>query len=483
MSSALADCFLRVCSRAPAAVAIRDFSDGAAITYDALRESFLVTRRALRELALSDGAPIVSCLGNHAIFFPFIAASIDAGCSLLPLGEATDAELLQAIDRSGAVAVVTNRFLPLSGRAERSLAPGVRLVLLQGRTEPAAHGCAVILKLTSGSTNAPRAAIAEEDHLINDGRHVIEAMGLTAADVNFGCIPLSHSYGLGNLVMPLLLQGTGVALRRSFNIATLVRDLECSGATVWPGVPFMFERVEQALHPEPLPSSLRLLITAGARIQLDTVRWFHARLGRKLHSFYGTSETGGITFDDSEEVAEVVHVGRPLPETEVCVVRTGPDSGRILVHGTAVASRYSSVRGRSEGVARFSNGGFLTGDLGSFNAAGQLVLTGRVSTAVHVAGRKVDPHDVEQMLLTIPGVSDVRVIGIPCARRGQQVVAVVVTTDRSLTPVILRQMCAPRLSPHKIPRHFVFVDRLPVDARGKVDRRVLHALASGDAHT
>jgi acyl-CoA synthetase (AMP-forming)/AMP-acid ligase II len=98
---------------------------------------------------------------------------------------------------------------------------------------------------------------------------------------------------------------------------------------------------------------------------------------------------------------------------------------------------------------------------------------------VNVAGRKVDPVEVERTLLSLPEIADARVFGMACDRRGQQVVAFIVRADATLTPIGIRQRCAARLSPHKIPRLFVFLDRFPVDARGKIDRRALQALASG----
>jgi acyl-CoA synthetase (AMP-forming)/AMP-acid ligase II len=163
-----------------------------------------------------------------------------------------------------------------------------------------------------------------------------------------------------------------------------------------------------------------------------------------------------------------VVLGPPARESE---------SARVLVRGTAVASRYAGLSDVTT-VSRFCEGGFLTGDIGRFDAEGRLILTGRVSAAVNVAGRKVDPAEVERTLLEVPGVADARVLGISCDRRGQQVVAFVVRTDAALTPIALRQLCAVRLSPYKIPRQFVFLDRFPVDARGKIDRRELQALAS-----
>ena len=98
--------------------------------------------------------------------------------------------------------------------------------------------------------------------------------------------------------------------------------------------------------------------------------------------------------------------------------------------------------------------------------------TGEVQAKVDFA----DPAEVERRLLDLPGIADARVLGMSCDTRGQQVVAFVVRTDAALTPLAIRQRCAETLSAHKIPRRFVFVDRFPVDARGKIDRRALQAL-------
>jgi acyl-CoA synthetase (AMP-forming)/AMP-acid ligase II len=111
------------------------------------------------------------------------------------------------------------------------------------------------------------------------------------------------------------------------------------------------------------------------------------------------------------------------------------------------------------------------------------VVTGRASTFVNVAGRKVDPQEVERTLLELPGITDARVFGMTCDQRGQQVVAFVIRSDRGLSALAIRRLCAATLSTHKIPRRFVFLDRFPIDARGKLDRRALDALASRAAET
>ena len=120
---------------------------------------------------------------------------------------------------------------------------------------------------------------------------------------------------------------------------------------------------------------------------------------------------------------------------------------------------------------------FLTGDLGSFDADGRLVLVGRVSGFVNVAGRKVHPDEVEHVHRQMPEVADVRVVGAPDSQRGQVLVACVVPRG-FVRPLTLRNFCAQRLSPHKVPRAFIYLDAIPLDGRGKTDRRAIEALVS-----
>jgi acyl-CoA synthetase (AMP-forming)/AMP-acid ligase II len=481
-TSEVAERFREVCRDAPAAVAVRTLADGRTMTFDELLGDCGVMGRALTALGVSRGATVVSVVGNHPVFFSLIVACMDAGAALVPLGEATDAEAAALVRLAGACAVVTDRALPVPAVRETSLGGCIRILRLADVSDPSQYGESVVLKLTSGSTDLPKAAIASERHLINDGRHVIDAMGIAPGDVNLACIPLSHSYAIGNLIMPLLWQGTGVALRPSFNPSHFVHDVAVTGATVFPGVPFMFDHIRALPQIDHLPDSLRLLITAGAPVDQGTVRWFLDQFDRKVHSFYGSSETGGIAYDDSDEIADPPHVGRPMPETTIAIRRpvTGATEGRIFVKGTAVASGYAGSDAARQPSA-FRKGGFLTGDLGHLDDQGRLVLTGRVSALVNVAGRKVDPTEVERTLSGLPGIVDARVLGISCEKRGQQLAAFVIRADSSLTPIAIRQFCAATLSTHKIPRRFVFLDRFPVDGRGKIDRRALQALLSSAA--
>jgi acyl-CoA synthetase (AMP-forming)/AMP-acid ligase II len=239
----------------------------------------------------------------------------------------------------------------------------------------------------------------------------------------------------------------------------------------------MFEHLLAQPGPA-LPSSLGLLISAGAPLTPSVLERFYARFGRKIHSFYGTSETGGIAFDDSDVADAARGVGHPMPHARVTLrpvvgLEAGA-VGRVHVAGPAVARGYSTDADGGD----FSEGGFLTGDLGRQEDDGRLLLAGRLSAFVNVAGRKVHPDEVALQLREMPGVRDVRVVGAPSSTHGEQVVAIVVADGTPPTLLQVRQFCSSRLPPHKIPRALVIADAIPLDARGKTDRRAIEALVT-----
>lgn len=223
-----------------------------------------------------------------------------------------------------------------------------------------------------------------------------------------------------------------------------------------------------------MPPTLRLLITAGARIEPDLVARFKEDLGTKIHSFYGSSETGGITYDD-DEISDPLTVGKPMPETKVTLRR----DERVHVHGNAVARGY--VETSDDDMGEFVDNGFLSGDMGVFDDHGRLFLTGRLSSFVNVAGRKVDPSETENVLLAMPDVLEAKVLGLPCDKRGQKLVAFIVPRSRDLSSVAVRSYCAQKLSPHKIPRDLILLDEMPMTDRGKVDRKALEESAAKES--
>ena len=475
--SLLVERFERVCRDRASRVALHAPSEYRTVAFDELWRNREVHRRSLGAAGLAPRSAVVSLVGNRIGLLPFLIAARELDLVPVPVDAVPTAfelgRLLRAFEPSAVVAPAGAVVATMTEAAP--LPDGLALFRPPpGAGEPVAHA-ADLFKLTSGSGGVSKAVACREANLIADGEHIVEAMGIRPDDVNLAAIPLSHSYGLGNLVMPLLLQGTAAVLRQSFVPDQFLADVAQHAVSVFPGVPFMYDHLLQRLDGQRFPASLRLLMTAGARIRLETVTGFGRTFGLKVHSFYGTSETGGIAFDDAAAIDDGLPVGRPLPGTTVTLRAVGPGDGLVHVRGEAVADGYAA--GEAATDTGFVDGGFLTGDVGHF-AGGLLYLTGRRSGFLNVAGRKVDPEEIENVLLELPEVAAARVLGIASDTRGEAVVACLVPAPGASIGVAgIREHCSRRLSPYKIPRRFVVTAALPVGPRGKIDRQALEALA------
>ncbi len=318
------------------------------------------------------------------------------------------------------------------------------------------------VKLTSGSTGAPRALLFTDAELLADARQICAAMRVRPEDVNVGLIPWGHSYGIGNLVMPLLLQGSAIL----FGAAPLPHAMAAAIARwrpdVFPAVPALLRALAgSAIAPAEL-ASLRTVISAGAPLAPEVARAFRDRFDLKIHSFYGSSETGGITYDGTgDSAAEPRGLGWPLPGVQLDFGR----GGRFTVRSAAVFT----IGNRHPGAHRMP-------DIGRLDPAGELVLLGRAGRFVKIGGRRLNLAEVEQAIRQVPGVRDALVA--PQMQRSEALAAAVAT---DLTPAQLRDALRPRLAPWKIPKKWVVMADFPTTARGKPDaRRIRDLLAASE---
>lgn len=425
-----------------------------------------------RASGLRPGQLLLLSVGNHPAIVAVWLAARALDLTILPVDVGTTAaEIQELCERFDVAALVTASASEHQPTPRGRSIPG-GLGLITRSVDGGRYSGTAVLKLTSGSTGLPKATCTSEAQLVVDSLQIMAGMEIAPADTQIAAIPLSHAYGISVILVPLILQGSPMVLRESFVPHQLHMDVEAFGATTFPGVPFMFEYFLANPPAEGWPRGLRRLISAGARLSATTVRRFFDQFGVKIHSFYGASESGGISYDDSPTVDDAETVGRPLPGVTIAFHHdesAPPGSGRVHVTSRAVSTGYLGESGGD-----FCDGGFLTGDCGRLDDRGRLRLTGRVSTFINVAGKKVQPAEVEDVLRQMPGVRDVRVIAAADPQRGEQVVAcLAIDPAYALTTLAVRRFCSARLAPHKIPRAVVFLDAIPLTARGKTDRRAL----------
>ena len=166
------------------------------------------------------------------------------------------------------------------------------------------------MKLTSGSTGMPKGIVATEANLIADCTNICSTMDIRPGDINLGAIPFSHSYGFANLVMPLLVQGTPIVVSNDYLPQSLVDLANQHRCTVAPLIPMVFEHLATAAHGS--FETVRTFLSAGAPLPASTSRKFRERFGIEIHSFYGCSECGGITYDRTGGAVERGTVGAAM---------------------------------------------------------------------------------------------------------------------------------------------------------------------------
>ncbi len=401
------------------------------------------------------GSVIAIQIGNHPSWPALLLACVRRGLIPLPLGgHLGSGERASALETCGAACVVEagegNDTVGFSTLAPSSPSPA--------STE--------FLKLTSGTTAEPRAIRFQMRHLIADCDNICDTMGLTASDLNFGVIPFSHSYGFSNLITPLLCRGIPFVVSEDRLPRAILSGLARTGASVLPGTPVFYQAFAAMENIPPLPS-LRLCVSAGGPLSATTARNFTERFQRKVHSFYGASECGGIAYDGSESTEyEDNFAGAPMRNVEVTPLEaTGPSL--IRVASAAVGDGYFPVHDPST----LGNGHFFPTDLVEISRKG-MALAGRVCDIINVAGRKLNPLEVEARLAGFPGVRQAVVFGVASAFRNEEPVACV-AGDRTLAVPELLRFCRAALGAWQVPKDIWLVEEIPSNERGKFSRREL----------
>src|SRR5205807_3452049 len=258
---------------------------------------------------------------------------------------------------------------------------------------PAIPSEARLIKTTSGSTGAPKGIVASAENLLADCVNICTTMDIRPEDVNFGAIPFSHSYGFSNLVTPLLLQGTAVVMSNDYLPQSVLDHCNHWSCTVVPAIPMVFEHLAAAATGE--FGTVRTFLSAGAPLPPVTSGRFRERFGKPIHTFYGCSECGGITYDRAGAAVERGTVGQAMEGVSLTL-----DGGRLTVSGANVALGYLHAGDRLE---PFAPGVFVADDLAELREDGEVVLTGRAGELINTAGKKVNPREVEQVILQIGG--------------------------------------------------------------------------------
>ncbi|MFG0540296.1 fatty acid CoA ligase family protein [Pseudomonas sp. YQ_5] len=338
------------------------------------------------------------------------------------------------------------------------------------------------IQYTSGTTGFPKGATLSHSNILNNGYMVGESLGLTEHDRLVVPVPLYHCFGMVMANLGCMTHGSALIYPSdAFDPLATLRAVAQEKATALYGVPTMF--IAELDHPQRGEfdlSSLRTGIMAGATCPIEVMRRVIGEMHMaEVQIAYGMTETSPVSLqtgaaDDLER--RVTSVGRTQPRLESKVVdaegNTVPrgEIGELCTRGYSVMLGYwNNPKATAESID--VDGWMHTGDLAVMDEQGYVCIVGRSKDMIIRGGENIYPRELEEFFFTHPAVADVQVIGVPCSKYGEEIVAWVrLHPGHTASEEALREWARARIAHFKVPRYFRFVDAFPMTVTGKVQK-------------
>lgn len=338
---------------------------------------------------------------------------------------------------------------------------------------------------TSGTTGRSKGAMLTHDNLASNSLSLVEYWHFTKDDVLIHALPIYHTHGLFVASNVTLFSRASMIFLPKLDPELIIKLMQ--RATMLMGVPTFYTRLLQSPNlTKDSTSHMRLFISGSAPLLAETHREWSARTGHAVLERYGMTETNMNTSNPYDGDRVPGAVGFPLPGVSVRV--TNPETGKELareeigmieVKGPNVFKGYWRMPEKTKEELR-ADGFFITGDLGKIDDRGYVHIIGRGKDLVISGGFNVYPKEVENEIDAIPGVTESAVIGVPHADFGEGVTAVVVGDKKTpLDETTVLHALDGRLAKFKMPKRVIFVEDLPRNTMGKVQKNILRDTYAG----
>jgi acyl-CoA synthetase (AMP-forming)/AMP-acid ligase II/uncharacterized protein YndB with AHSA1/START domain len=464
-----------------------------ALTFAELDRRTTKLANALAELGVRQGRRVALMCRNHAGFVESVVACGKLGADVMLLNTGLSADQVNAVITAHRPAVLLgdDEFAPLFYSLPTSLPwvstwstqPGETSIhtLIDKSTSrplkpPALAGKVIVL--TSGTTGTPKGAKRPNPRGLGTAAALLSRIPLRAGERTLVAAPLFHTWGLAALQLGMVLHAT-LVLQRRFDPLAALRMIEQERCTSTFAVPIMLQRIldlPQHTRDQHRTSSLRVVASSGSALPGRFVTAFLDTFGDVLYNLYGSTEVSWASIADPADLrAAPTTAGRCPLGTRVGILdeRGHPVPpgvvGRICVGNDMLFEGYTNGT-TNEVYDRM----MVTGDVGYLDADGRLFVAGRDDDMIVSGGENVFPRPLEELLLTLPGVLDAAVVGVPDPEFGQRFAAyIAVRDDTRLSATAVRNYVHDHLPRFAVPRDVIFVDDLPRNATGKVVKRLL----------
>ena len=432
--------------------------DGREISYGALREGAGRVASLLVAKGVQPGERVAAQVEKSPEAVMVYLGALMAGAVFVPLNTSYVAAEIEYFrgDSEPALFVQFAQALIAEAAAHAPLAQSVA----RDKDDLAA------LIYTSGTTGRSKGAMLSHGNLAANARALCEAWTYGRDDVLLHALPIFHVHGLFIAMHCALLSGAPMLWLAKFDEADVLAMLP--RATVMMGVPTFYTRLlanpaftrEAAAH-------MRVFISGSAPLLASTFEEFEQRTGKRILERYGMSEAVVITSNPLDGERIPGSVGYPLAGVSLRIA--GGEVGTIQIKGPSVFSGYWRMPEKTR--AEFTEDGyFITGDVGRQDADGRVWISGRAKDLIISGGYNVYPKEIELVLDEMEGVAESAVIGCPHPDLGEVVVAVVLGKGDEAAMISAARA---HLAAFKAPKRIFFVDELPRNAMGKVQKNLL----------
>ena len=356
---------------------------------------------------------------------------------------------------------------------ERAEAAGERFATVNRQADDVA-----VILYTSGTTGRPKGAMITHGNLAANGLALQEAWDWRREDVLLHALPIFHIHGLFVACHSVLLGGSKMIFLPRFDAETVLRHLPQSSVLM--GVPTFYTRLlAQPGLDRDACRHMRLFISGSAPLLEQTFAEFQQRTGHTILERYGMTETGMNASNPVDGAHRPGTVGLPLPGVEVRVVDAADrplavgEVGGLQVRGANVFKGYWRMPEKT--AEEFTGDGwFRTGDIGRIDQDGYVAIVGRAKDMVISGGYNVYPKEIEVLIDALEGVAESAVIGLPHPDLGEAVTAVIVLRPGAkLEEAAVVAALKPRIAGYKVPKRVLFVESLPRNTMGKVQKNAL----------
>lgn len=470
---------------------------------------------ALKNLGVEKGDNVAFLLGNTPHYLISLYAVMRIGATAVPVNPLyTPDEISFILENSEAKAVIAvDQLLPLVEAAGRTfpgieqyivceVSPGAaeKIAGVSEELQPKVHPFSLLIEraqplteivqvdenesaiilYTSGTTGHPKGAMLTHKNIYSNARDVGDYLGFSPDDRVVATLPLFHVFALTVAANAPLVKGATILLEPRFSPGEIFKLIREQKATVFAGVPTMYNFLYQ--YPEGETSdfeTIRLAVSGGSSLPVSLLHNFEEKFQVRVSEGYGLSEASPVTcFNPLDRERVPGSIGTSIMNVENKVVDENGEEvqdnevGELIVRGPNVMKGYYKLPEETANAIR--NGWLYTGDLARRDENGYFYIVDRKKDMINVGGFNVYPREVEEVLFSHRDIVEAAVIGVPDLDFGEEVQAYVVLKDGAeATEESIREFCTKRLVKYKVPKRIEFLDELPKNTTGKILRRSL----------